>query len=298
MRAEPPRRKTLHSRDAPNVVGLSLQLGEAGKPLTSPRYARAGIGKAGARPAPVEQQREEEEVAKRTALPHRHRSMGHKEETGHGNGGEKNASGSGLLRVVWILHRWQSSSSAAAAPIGSTDAGASSSTDQHGRNNNANDTAARAAEDSNGKKKPLPRVVVVEERRCRDPAGPSEEDRPFPPSPAGPDEAPPPDVPCGCCAVYVGAERRRFVVPTAYLDMPVFARLLEKAEDEFGFDYRAGPGITIPCDTEAFKYILLVMDAHRHGRVDDGIPLSFAARGPGIARPSRPVLLSVDTCGP
>ncbi|KAK1603819.1 hypothetical protein QYE76_027492 [Lolium multiflorum] len=76
----------------------------------------------------------------------------------------------------------------------------------------------------------------------------------------------PVDVPRGCCAVYVGAERRRFVVPTAYLGMPVFRRLLEKAEEEFEFNY-AGGAVTIPCDTEAFKYILVVMDKHQKGLV-------------------------------
>ncbi|KAJ1258407.1 hypothetical protein BS78_10G073300 [Paspalum vaginatum] len=80
--------------------------------------------------------------------------------------------------------------------------------------------------------------------------------------------APPADVPRGCVPVYVGAERRRFVVPTAYLGMPVFRRLLEKAEEEFEFQYHGG-AVTIPCDTEAFKYILLVMDRHRRGLVDD-----------------------------
>uniref|UniRef100_A0ACD6APL5 Uncharacterized protein n=1 Tax=Avena sativa TaxID=4498 RepID=A0ACD6APL5_AVESA len=76
----------------------------------------------------------------------------------------------------------------------------------------------------------------------------------------------PADVPRGCCPVYVGAERRRFVVPTAYLGMPVFRRLLEKAEEEFEFDY-AGGAVTIPCDTEAFKYILVVMEKHQKGLV-------------------------------
>ncbi|RCV20249.1 hypothetical protein SETIT_4G041300v2 [Setaria italica] len=79
----------------------------------------------------------------------------------------------------------------------------------------------------------------------------------------------PAGVPRGCCPVYVGLlERRRFVVPTAYLGMPVFRRLLEKAEEESEFHYGGG-GVTIPCDTEAFKYILLVLERHRQGLVDD-----------------------------
>ncbi|KAF7107367.1 hypothetical protein CFC21_107999 [Triticum aestivum] len=76
----------------------------------------------------------------------------------------------------------------------------------------------------------------------------------------------PAGVPRGCCAVYVGAERRRFVVPTPYLGNPVFRRLLEKAEEEFEFVY-VGGALTIPCDTESFKYILAVMERHRKGLV-------------------------------
>ena len=56
------------------------------------------------------------------------------------------------------------------------------------------------------------------------------------------------------------------MVLTAYLGMPVFRRLLEKAEEEFEFDYADG-ALTIPCDTEAFKYILVVMDRHQKGLV-------------------------------
>ncbi|KXG19530.1 LOW QUALITY PROTEIN: hypothetical protein SORBI_3010G072600, partial [Sorghum bicolor] len=51
--------------------------------------------------------------------------------------------------------------------------------------------------------------------------------------------------------------------------MPVFRRLLEKAEEEFEFHYHGG-AVTIPCDTKAFRYILVVvMDRHRQGLVDD-----------------------------
>jgi len=79
----------------------------------------------------------------------------------------------------------------------------------------------------------------------------------------------------GATAVYVGAERRRFVVPTAYLGAPAFRRLLEKAEEEFGFHHHGG-ALTIPCDTEAFKYILLVTDrqvlAHHPTRTSLALP--------------------------
>lgn len=65
---------------------------------------------------------------------------------------------------------------------------------------------------------------------------------------------PPPDVPKGYLAVYVGPELRRFIIPTAYLSHHLFKVLLEKAEEEFGFDH--GGGLTIPCEIETFKFLL------------------------------------------
>ncbi|XP_077239950.1 uncharacterized protein LOC143880860 [Tasmannia lanceolata] len=65
---------------------------------------------------------------------------------------------------------------------------------------------------------------------------------------------PPPDVPKGYLAVYVGPELRRFIIPTTYLSLPVFKVLLEKAEEEFGFEHKGG--LTLPCEIETFKYIL------------------------------------------
>lgn len=123
----------------------------------------------------------------------------------------------------------------------------------------------------------LPRVV---EERCPDEVGGGGDSPMTPDAPAG--------VPRGCCPVYVGLlERRRFVVPTAYLGMPVFRRLLEKAEEESEFHYGGG-GVTIPCDTEAFKYILLVLERHRQGLVDDG-----------TASPRmRAASWAVNSCGP
>ncbi|MQL86834.1 hypothetical protein Taro_019369 [Colocasia esculenta] len=78
---------------------------------------------------------------------------------------------------------------------------------------------------------------------------------------------PPPDVPKGYFAVYVGEEQRRFVIPTSYLGQPVFKVLLEKVEEEFGFDHQGA--ITFPCEIETFKYILQFMERHRKGLTDD-----------------------------
>ncbi|XP_014500834.1 uncharacterized protein LOC106761782 [Vigna radiata var. radiata] len=69
-----------------------------------------------------------------------------------------------------------------------------------------------------------------------------------------PEPLPPPDVPKGYLAVYVGPELRRFIIPTTYLSHSLFKVLLEKAADEFGFDHSGG--LTIPCETETFKYLL------------------------------------------
>ncbi|KAJ8461336.1 hypothetical protein OPV22_034262 [Ensete ventricosum] len=78
---------------------------------------------------------------------------------------------------------------------------------------------------------------------------------------------PPPDVPKGHCPVYIGPEQRRFVIPTSYLSLPVFKLLLEKAEEEFGFDHQGA--LMIPCEVETFKYILLCMERYKKGLIDD-----------------------------
>lgn len=69
--------------------------------------------------------------------------------------------------------------------------------------------------------------------------------------------SPPPDVPEGYLAVYVGRERRRFIIPTDYLSRPVFRTLLDRAEEEFGFDHQGG--LTIPCEVNVFKQVLRVL---------------------------------------
>ncbi|KAK8318582.1 hypothetical protein V6Z12_A13G182300 [Gossypium hirsutum] len=53
-------------------------------------------------------------------------------------------------------------------------------------------------------------------------------------------------------AVYVGeSNKKRFVIPIAYLNHPLFQDLLNKAEEEFGFNHPMG-GLTIPCSEEYF----------------------------------------------
>ncbi|CAN1136252.1 Protein SMALL AUXIN UP-REGULATED RNA 10 [Linum perenne] len=71
---------------------------------------------------------------------------------------------------------------------------------------------------------------------------------------------PPVDVPKGYLAVYVGPELRRFIIPTSYLSHSLFKVLLEKTEEEFGFDHSGA--LTIPCEIETFKFLLNCMEHH------------------------------------
>ncbi|CAN6271395.1 unnamed protein product [Urochloa humidicola] len=68
--------------------------------------------------------------------------------------------------------------------------------------------------------------------------------------------APPPK---GYFAVYVGAEARRFVVPTSYLRQPAFRDLMERAAEEFGFAHAGG--IRIPCREEDFQATVAELEA-------------------------------------
>ncbi|XP_057819801.2 protein SMALL AUXIN UP-REGULATED RNA 12-like [Cryptomeria japonica] len=68
----------------------------------------------------------------------------------------------------------------------------------------------------------------------------------------------PRDVPKGHFAVYVGSQRSRFVVPTTYLSQPLFQTLLERAEEEYGFDHHMG--LIIPCEKVAFENITALLE--------------------------------------
>ncbi|CAA3028970.1 auxin-induced 15A-like [Olea europaea subsp. europaea] len=59
------------------------------------------------------------------------------------------------------------------------------------------------------------------------------------------------DVPKGHFAVYVGVYRSRYIVPISFLTHPEFQCLLQRAEDEFGFDHDMG--LTIPCEEAVFR---------------------------------------------
>ncbi|KAL6524787.1 Protein SMALL AUXIN UP-REGULATED RNA 51 [Orobanche minor] len=65
------------------------------------------------------------------------------------------------------------------------------------------------------------------------------------------EEGSPLDVPKGHFVVYVGSNRSRYIVPISILNRPEFLGLLQRAEEEFGFDHDMG--LTIPCEEEAFE---------------------------------------------
>ncbi|KAK4414895.1 Indole-3-acetic acid-induced protein ARG7 [Sesamum alatum] len=74
--------------------------------------------------------------------------------------------------------------------------------------------------------------------------------------------------PSGSLAVYVGPDRVRFVIPTRFLNLPVFVALLHEAEEEFGFQTTGG--LVLPCEPGFFREILrfLEEDEEKFGRVE------------------------------
>ncbi|GMH02820.1 hypothetical protein Nepgr_004659 [Nepenthes gracilis] len=72
------------------------------------------------------------------------------------------------------------------------------------------------------------------------------------------------EVPKGHVVVHVGeAEKKRYVVPLSYLNHPSFQDLLNRAEEEFGFNHPIG-GLTIPCEEEAFINLTCQLNCSRN----------------------------------
>ncbi|XP_047320668.1 auxin-responsive protein SAUR50-like [Impatiens glandulifera] len=63
-----------------------------------------------------------------------------------------------------------------------------------------------------------------------------------------------PITPSGSVAVYVGEEHRRFVIPTRFLNLPVFVSLLDQAAEEFGF--KSNRGLSLPCEIHFFEKLI------------------------------------------
>ena len=71
-------------------------------------------------------------------------------------------------------------------------------------------------------------------------------------------------IPPGFLAIYVGYERKRFLIPTRFLNFPVFTVLLDKASEEYGFKFSGG--IVLPCEVQFFTKLLkfLVKDEKKY----------------------------------
>ncbi|XP_020581379.1 auxin-induced protein 6B-like [Phalaenopsis equestris] len=64
--------------------------------------------------------------------------------------------------------------------------------------------------------------------------------------------------PAGHFPVYVGEERERFVIPTAFLSHPLFSALLEKAYQEYGF--KQVNGLRLPCNVSVFMHVVSAVE--------------------------------------
>ncbi|XAR58629.1 hypothetical protein NMG60_11014104 [Bertholletia excelsa] len=67
--------------------------------------------------------------------------------------------------------------------------------------------------------------------------------------------------PEGCFSVYVGSERKRFVIKAKYANHPLFQTLLEESKLEYG--YNSGGPILIPCKVDQFCEVLEEMKRKR-----------------------------------
>ncbi|KAJ9145969.1 hypothetical protein P3X46_028293 [Hevea brasiliensis] len=67
--------------------------------------------------------------------------------------------------------------------------------------------------------------------------------------------------PKGHFVVYVGNEMKRFVVPTSFLNYPIFQQLLDKAAEEYGYDHQFG--ITLPCNESTFNILIASLQGKR-----------------------------------
>ncbi|CAL0312547.1 unnamed protein product [Lupinus luteus] len=89
-----------------------------------------------------------------------------------------------------------------------------------------------------------------------------------------------PRAPSGFLFVYVGTERKRFVIPTRFLNLPIFATLLKETEEEFGF--RSNGGLVLPCEVGFFNVVVkcLRKDEKKYGKfsVQDFVNMKSDAR--------------------
>lgn len=74
------------------------------------------------------------------------------------------------------------------------------------------------------------------------------------------DDSAPDDVPEGYLVVYVGEERRRFVIKAKYLSHPVFKALLNKSAEEYGYEHKGG--LEIACGVVFFEHLLYLIETN------------------------------------
>jgi SAUR family protein len=85
--------------------------------------------------------------------------------------------------------------------------------------------------------------------------------------------------PPGCFSVYVGPERERFVVRAEGANHPLFRRLLDDAEREYG--YAAQGPLALPgCDVDAFLDVLWQMERDDDADEGSGQQVAGAASSP------------------
>lgn len=66
--------------------------------------------------------------------------------------------------------------------------------------------------------------------------------------------------PTGTFAVYVGEERVRRVVPTSYLNHPLFRMLLDKSHDEF-LCFEQKVMLVVPCSLSVFQDVVNAVES-------------------------------------
>lgn len=74
------------------------------------------------------------------------------------------------------------------------------------------------------------------------------------------DDSAPDDVPEGYLVVYVGEERRRFVIKAKYLSHRVFKALLNKSAEEYGYEHKGG--LEIACEVVFFEQLLYLIETN------------------------------------
>lgn len=107
--------------------------------------------------------------------------------------------------------------------------------------------------------------------------------------------------PAGCFSVYVGPERDRFVVRAECANHPLFRRLLDDAEREYG--YAAQGPLALPgCDVDAFLDVLWQMehdaDADDHASAAAASPICGLQSGGSKGRAAGYRMLSPRSSPP